>query len=758
MQQTRTRLIIVDIIAQVVLSLAIGVTVSLTLAATVLLLTSTAEAQVQVQVQPQSRGASAAESTAPPVAMKPGDAQSGSLLFRSHVKGDTLKGDTFAVPQVATDVHIRVSGIVARATVRQTFRNPYDDWYEGIYVFPLPEHAAVDHLQMKIGERSVVGIIQERQAAKAAYEQARAGGRRAALLEQERPNIFTSSVANVGPREDIVVEIEYQQKLHYDQGRLSLRFPTAVAPRYIPGTVHAVQMAGLSSAVGRGWSPNTDVVSDAQRITPPLLDPRATAQPAHAFTLKVELDAGVPVAAVDSPYHPIAVNTLGASRREITLQGAHWATKDFELSWSLAPSSAPRTAFFTEQKNGQTYGLLMVVPPTTAARAGATLPREVIFVIDTSGSMNGASIAQAREALALAIERLGEQDRFNVIEFNSRASALFDAARPANRAHRYEAVTWVRNLRAQGGTEMRPALQLALNGADNSGRVRQVIFLTDGEVGNEEQLFRLINERLGDSRLFTVGIGSAPNGHFMTKAAEAGRGTYTYIGKIAEMQDKMSALFAKLESPVLKGVQVIWPQPDASAAAVEAWPRRVPDLYLGEPIVMSAALGASNTAAQGDAGQREVRLSGMSGDAPWQAAVPLASASPGAGVGVLWARDKIAALTDGLRDGRSEDEVRPAILEVALAHHLVSKYTSLVAVDRSARARPADAPIKSASVPVNLPEGMNYAMVDGSMAVGELPQGATGVRADLLAGCLLLMLAAMLLWQRRRPRVWASAS
>ena len=740
--QARSRLIAVDIIAQIILSFAIGLAVSLALAATVVLLSSTAQAQT-----------AQASAETPGVAMKSNEAQSGTLLFRSHTDGvrGTAKGDTFAVPQVATEVSIRVSGIVARATVRQTFRNPYDDWYEGIYVFPLPENAAVDHLKMKIGGRDVLGVIKEKQAAKAAYEQARASGQRAALLEQERPNIFTSSVANVGPREDIVVEIEYQQKLRYQDdngsGKLSLRFPTVVGPRYIPGSV---QVAGLSNNAGRGWSPNTNVVNDAQRITPTVLDPRTTPEPAHAFTLKVELDAGVPLAAVDSPYHPVDVKTLDAGRREIVLRGRQWATRDFELNWTLAPAAVPKTAFFTEQKNGKTYGLLMVVPPTANARQA--LPREVIFVIDTSGSMNGASIAQAREALALAIDRLSEQDAFNVIEFNSYARALFQEkgpagsarpeARPANRANRYEAATWVRNLQANGGTEMRAALELALNGSENSKRVRQVIFLTDGQVGNEEQLFKFIVDRLGDTRLFTVGIGSAPNGHFMTKAAEAGRGTYTYIGKVDEVREKMSALFAKLESPVLKGVQVAWPNSGgASDAAVEAWPKRVPDLYLSEPIMLSAAM---------DGARGEVKLSGMSGDSPWQVSLPLASASAGSGMGVLWAREKIGALTDGLREGRSEDEVRPAVVEVALAHHLVTKYTSLVAIDRPVDRnvnRPADAPIKSAAIPVNLPDGMNHDMVAGeAAAAGELPQGATGLQFDLLMG-LLMLLAAATLWQ-----------
>ncbi len=653
------------------------------------------------------------------VRMKPQEVQSGTLLFKPDDGGET-----FAVVRQSTDVTLRVSGLVVRATVRQTFHNPHDHWYEGIYVFPLPENAAVDHLKMRVGEREVLGVIKERAQAKAAYEQAKASGQRAALLEQERPNLFTSSVANIGPHEDITVELEYQQTLRYDNGRFSLRFPTVVMPRYIPGTVK------VAGAAGTGWAVATDLVTDAARITPPVPLTGTLDEPLNPLKLQVLLDAGVPLAAVDSPYHKVSVTEVDGQRREVRLEGDTWATRDFELIWTPLAAQQPQAAFFTEQKDGKTYGLLMVMPP--AASSVRALPREVIYIIDTSGSMEGASIVQAREALQMAVQRLDAGDTFNVIEFNSYAKALFNDAQAATRENIDSAVRWVRQLRARGGTEMATALTLALNGRENPDRVRQVIFLTDGSVGNEAQLFKLIADRLGDSRLFTVGIGSAPNSYFMSKAAQAGRGTFTYIGKIDEVKEKMATLFAKLESPVLKGVQVAWPQ-----AQVEAWPQRVPDLYLGEPIVISAVL---------DRMQGEVKLSGMNGETQWQSALPLAAAHPGAGMGVLWAREKISALTDSLREGRSEDEVRPAVVQVALAHHLVSKYTSLVAIDPMPVRRTND-PLKRTAVPMNLPDGTVQEAI-----FGELPQGATDARFNLMLGLVLLLMAAVM-WRMRRRTV-----
>ena len=579
---------------------------------------------------------------------------------------------------------------MARATVRQSFRNPHADWFEGIYSFPLPENAAVDHLRMRIGERVVEGEIRERQAAKASYEQAKTEGRRATLVEQERPNIFTTSVANIGPGETVQVEIEYQQTLRYDQGRYSIRFPMVVGPRYVP--------AG---------------VEDAARIVPAVLRPGENAGQINPVKLQVSLDAGVPVSDVESAYHRIGVRKSGDSRQQITLAGDNFANKDFELAWTLAPGRAPAAALFTEKKGDRHYGLLMVVPPAQE-RQGRAIPREVIFVIDTSGSMHGASIAQAKEALELAIRRLTPADSFNVIEFNSYARALFSQARPAEAGNIENAVRWVRELRAQGGTEMDKALNLALDGQSHEGRIRQIVFLTDGAVGNEDALLRMIRDRLGDSRLFTVGIGSAPNSHFMTKAAQFGAGTFTYIGKIEEVKEKMNALFSKLESPVLKGLTIDW----GNSKGVEAWPKAVPDLYLGEPVVV---LFSADSVAD------EIKVAGLMAHN-----TPLAEAG---GLGTLWAREKISNLMDAMRGGAPEEEVRPGVLQLALDHHLVSKYTSLVAVDKTpARAR--DELLKSAGMPTNLPEGWSYDAV-----FGELPRGATDARFNLLAGLLLLMSA-----------------
>ncbi|MEX0744168.1 MAG: hypothetical protein WD118_01090 [Phycisphaeraceae bacterium] len=272
-------------------------------------------------------------------------------------------------------------------------------------------------------------------------------------------------------------------------------------------------------------------------------------------------------------------------------------------------------------------------------------------------------------------------------------------------------------------------VEFRVSGTDGDERVRQVVFLTDGAVGNEEALFRLIRERLGDTRLFTVGIGSEPDSHFMSKAAELDRGSFTYIGRIEEVQQKMSALFAKIESLVIRALEVHWPE----GVRAQAWPSRIPDLYAGEPVVIATSL---------DRLGGEVRVTGLRDDRAWEARVPLALNSGGADMGSLWARGKVEALTDSIREGAPEEAVRIQVIELATMHRLVTKYTSFVAVDRTP-ARPSDAQLKLAAVPTNLPEGWEHDKV-----FGELPQGSTDSRFALLSGAALLLLAMAMLRRR----------
>lgn len=445
------------------------------------------------------------------------EVRQGELLFKGIKEGEYLPA-----LRLSQDVEIYVSGMAVRTMVRQRFLNSSKEWQEAIYVFPLPDESAVDQLRMRVGERTIVGEIREKVEARKIYEQARKEGKKASLLAQERPNIFTVSVANIGPGEEVEVEIEYQQVVGLADGIFSLRFPMVVGPRYIPGSPLAEggEAGGLHFG-GSGWALDTDQVPDASRITPPVAI--ASESILNPVRLMVELAAGFPVARVESLYHGITVADEEGGTKLIRFSGEVAADRDFVLEWEAEKLKSPHAGLFTENRGETDYLLLMLMPPE-GENTDRPLPRELIFVLDTSGSMAGPSIIQAREALILAISRLHGYDRFNVIEFNSTARKLFSKAEAADSENRDRAVHFVRSLEADGGTEIASALDMALDGRKDHERIRQVIFLTDGSVGNEENLLTTIDSRLGDSRLFTVGIGSAPNSYFMSRAAVMGRG------------------------------------------------------------------------------------------------------------------------------------------------------------------------------------------------------------------------------------------
>ena len=669
-------------------------------------------------------------------------------------------------PLQSSEVDISISGPLARVVVRQTYANPSNVWLEGIYTFPLPDKSAVDRLTMIVGERRIEGVIQEKEKARKTYEKAKREGRRASLVDQERPNIFTTQVANIGPGESITIEIQYQENLRFSDGGFSIRFPMVIRPRFNPGNPLVAEARS-----GTGWSWDTTEVPDASRITPHIIDP--SMGPINPVQIKVTLDPGFPVGKISSPYHVIDVSRAADNRYDISLaRGRVPANQDFVLNWRPAPRTMPTAGVFTEIRDGEAYHLLMIMPPSgkqlTGERVGIVHARETIFILDVSGSMAGPAIHQAKAALLLALGRLSPQDSFNVIAFSSGATPLFQDARPADPGNLAAARGFVKRLQADGGTNMASALQLALTGDNDLARLRQIIFITDGAVGNEEALFTMISQGLGASRLFTVGISSSPNSFFMSEAAEAGRGTYTFIGSSDEVAEKMSGLFRKLERPVLKDIAIDWPE----GVSAERYPSAIPDLYDGEPLVLAFRTAEASGGA--------VNISGGATNGGWARSLSLTPNHINPGVAAIWARSKILDITRlARRSGQQNgDQTREKIVRVALSHQLISKYTSLVAVDDRV-ARPQANEMVSAAVPSNLPAGADPAFVTlkrsraanapvnsptkslappappslrihrDALATGNslpLPQTATPATQRFLAGILALLLIVVLIF------------
>jgi Ca-activated chloride channel homolog len=626
------------------------------------------------------------------------EVSSGSLLLQSATPGRYIEA-----PLVAADVKMDIAGPVIRTRLTQRFTNPTDTWVEGVYAFPLPQDAAVDTLKIVIGDRFIEGDVKERQEARVIYETAAANGQRAGLVEEERPNLFTTSLANIGPGETVAIQIEFQDKAHLDNGVWSTRFPLVIAPRYIPKPSRPAMVADASGRIGIG-NPR---VPDADRITPPVLHPANEPAGVEGLRLPVNFDisleAGAPIASISSQTHALSVSKSDADSAHISLQdGEVPADRDFVLSWKPEPATAPKASLFREERNGEEFLLAVITPPAMKVE-GQRRERETIFVIDNSGSMSGDSMDQAKQGLLLALDRLAPADEFNVIRFDDTMDMLFTAAVPANAQNLARAKRFVSNLQANGGTEMLPALKAALidNDRSNTEEVRQVVFITDGAIGNEDELFKAVHDGLGRSRLFTVGIGSAPNAYFMTRAARQGRGTFTFMDDTSKVAEQSAKLFAALENPVMTDLEVKMP-----LSTSDAYPSPLPDLYAGEPVTMVI---------RADDLKGDLQISGKLNGKTWSTTLLLTDAAPSKGIGQLWARAKISGIEESRYTGVAMAAVDAGVMKTALDFHLVSRLTSLVAVDKTP-ARPAGERLDTRQIATMLPKGWDFAAVFGPRA------------------------------------------
>ena len=652
-----------------------------------------------------------------------GEVKQGELLFAGSEQGMYLRA-----PLVEQNVELNVSGMIVNALVQQHFINTTSEWLEAVYVFPLPDESAVKNMRMIVGERTIIGEIQEKQQARNTYERAKQEGKKTSLLAQKRPNIFTMAVANIPPHESIKVEIEYLDTVRFDNNIFSLRFPMVVGPRYIPGKPLPQHQQSIAFDE-TGWAVNTNQVNDASQITPPVVHP--SEQPATTVDLKLTLNPGFPVKDLGSLYHGVEIDSVSDTEYELEFDGKVFADRDFVVEYRAANDRQISASLFYEKLNGEHYTYFMLMPPVE--KTETVLPREVIFVLDKSGSMAGTSIRQAKKALQFAISRLSFHDRFNVIVFNNRASRIYAQPLPATKNNKVKALQGISALDAEGGTEIASALHLALDGAADRSRIRQVIFLTDGAVGNEKALFELIHKKLGDTRLFTIGIGSAPNSYFMSRAAAQGRGSFTYIGKLDEVNDKMTALFEKLENPVVTGLSL----QTNGETTVKSFPSPLPDLYHGEPVI-----GVVKSLSP----LKSLTVSGMNTGKVWSVELKNEQDRVSAGVATLWARKKIRSLMTALNLGAAEAEIRNEVIDTAIQHHLVTKYTSLVAVEQKV-SRPLDQNLMSGQVKTNMPQGWQHSKVFGTST-----RTSTHSHAALAMGSLALLLGAILLRYTTRRR------
>ncbi len=609
---------------------------------------------------------------------------------------------------LSTEIETVITGFIVRTKVRQHFRNPSKDWMEGIYQFPLPDDAAVDGMTMIIGERRIVSEIQEKKQAKKTYQKAAAAGKKAALLSQQRPNMFTTSVANIEPGGDIIIELSFQSLAAQDGVNFTWRMPQAITPRY-------------NSPMAPTYVKDGEVTQQPDQYTP---------DGGHNKTsFRIAMMQPEQLASLESPSHDIDLSgTEGDSRLISLASGEVPADRDFVLNWQFSQGTTASTIVFIEHLEGADYVLGMVLPPQPGEviKSG---PRDITFIVDVSGSMHGISMDQAQKALLTGLSLLSPEDRFDIIAFNDQTWRLFNESRPATVKNIRQAQQFVASLRADRGTEMFPALKSAFQDIMDESFLRQIMFLTDGAVSNEARMFDLVERSLGPARLFTVGLGNAPNSWFMRKAAEQGRGVHIQVTNLENTQKELEALFQDMSSPSLQNIHL---QMDDAA---DTYPRQLPDLFGQRPLLFVA---------RQESAPGTVEIAALSADGKsWAQNIDLATATVGEGISKFWARKKIESLGDARSRGMDPELVRTAVIDVSLSHNVLSEFTSFVAVDTTP-ARIKEDFLKKVKLQGNLPQGTTWEKFFG-------PKTATPMVWQAVSGTVLLMLAiALFIAMRRR--------
>jgi Ca-activated chloride channel family protein len=640
------------------------------------------------------------------------DQQMAGILYAyTNVNSDTGKESPktkIFLPLQKTDVHLEVFAGITKATVTQVFTNDTQNALEAVYVFPLPAKAAVTDMVLKVEDRIIRSVIKEREAAKKTYEAAKAAGKKTALLEQERPNIFTTSVANFLPGETIEIILSYMEEVEYQKGVYTVNFPMIVGQRYIPrGETH--EPAGIlpdredQDVDAQSMQDNT-TVPDAERLNPPLLHPNLDSR--HRLSLTAEI-AGIPVKAIVSNTHAINIEDISKENEErywVSLAGEVTVPdSDFNMKIYMKEEDSPRLSCIHSRKGEETYSMVTVFPPVSEGESSPfAIPRDVVFLIDTSGSMSGLSIGQARTGLMRCLNMLRPGDYFTIVRFASDFSYFSPDLRPVTTENVGAAKRYIDGLTADGGTEMQRALQYVLGIPKNQGTMKMIVFLTDGAVGNEDSLFRLLSNHLGPCRLFTFGIGSAPNEYLMQKMAEIGRGQSQFIHSEQDIGEVMATFFKTLDSPVLTDISLEWMDEAGNRVKdVELYPNPCPDVYYQRPVqvLLKHPQGARG----------KIILSGMLGENPvsYSYAVDEREARRTDAVDRMFGNAKIKESMFRHIQANSDEErelLRQEIIDVSLYYQVLSKFTARVAVEERVVRGP-NGELETVRVKTPLPKG-----------------------------------------------------
>lgn len=620
------------------------------------------------------------------------------------VKGKEPTDKPIPVPLKHTDVHASIAGYIASVEVTQQFQNPFKEKIEAVYVFPLPHDAGISEFVMTVGDRHIRGLIREREEAEKIYQEAKSQGYVASLLTQERPNIFTQSVANIEPGKQIDIQIKYYHTLAYVDGWYEFVFPMVVGPRYNPaGSTNGVGAVARDARGGSGQSTEVAYLKPGERS-------------GHDISLAVDLDPGVAVEELQCPTHKIeTVEPSGL--RKVTDHEVHLKlaerdvipNKDFILRYKVVGKTVKSALVtYTDKRGG--FFTLMLFPPEELKN----LPRkgvEMVFVVDSSGSMSGQPIAQAKAAVLAALDRLELGDTFQIVNFSSTAEQMAPKPLSVSPRNIASARRYVNELSGSGGTEMLKGMNAALDFPHDPKRSRIVVFLTDGYIGNESEIIAALHDKLADSHVFSFGVGSSVNRYLLESLAHVGHGAVAYLGLNEAAAPVMESYFARISHPALTDIKIDW----AGLKVDSTYPRNIPDLYVGRPVVLTGKFtGTAN-------GPLHIR--GMAGHELLDYSLPVDAGGAGAAakhsaLPVVWARMKIAELYEWLAWEPKNNDLAPEIKGVALEYGLMSPYTAFLAVDSLTKTSGDHG--TTVAVPVPMPEGVRYeTTVQGKVGGGE---------------------------------------
>jgi Ca-activated chloride channel family protein len=620
-----------------------------------------------------------------------------------------LRTERGLLPLIAMEVDARVAGVVATIALTQQFINTTSSTIEATYIFPLPDRAAVHRFRMEVAGRVIDGLIDERGAARLQYDHAIATGRRAAIAEEERPGVFTLRVGNLMPGETATVRLSLVGPLPIDDGEVTFRFPLVVAPRYIPGSTLSGDQAGLGRAM------DTDLVPDASRISPPVLLP-GSPNPVR-LGLRVTMEDGR-ARKVASSLH--TVTEIHEAVQVIEVRPGERLDRDFLLRWRIDETELVSSLVCADDPDGASGTFALTIVPPSTQTIGAK-PRDVVLVIDRSGSMGGWKMVAARRAAARLIDTLTSRDRFCALAFDDRIEPLLPEAGlvSATDHHRSCVTSALAQLEARGGTEIaRPLVQALamLRGTDN--RERCVVLVTDGQVGDESNVLRQITPGLGDAKVFTLGIDQAVNAAFLRRLAATGGGLCELVESEARLDEVMDKIHRRIGAPIVTnlafgglGLEIL---------RETLAPGRLPDVYAGAPVVV---LGRYHGTARAGA---SIEVSGESLGDPWKQAVTLCRPSQASTwLAASWARAYLRDLDDRYAAGARELE--PEIVRISKQFGVLSRFTAYVAIDQGSTVSPGGK-LHRVVQPVEAPAGWGFQMNGVSRESRE--RGATSPTGD----------------------------